>query len=156
MNFNHISKRLTEGQVSALTSLHFTYQKQYWCYKKMFKRHRRLNLALKLSSVILTKTGAVIGTVTLNPMILAGVSGTSVLLQTITTHKIFQKKTEACRYVFQSYQKLLNTLKLCLRSGEIDEYLERELVIVDDQVVDNCPPISEKLEKQHAKLFPAT
>jgi len=46
-------------------------------------------------------------------------------------------------------------LKLCLRSGEVDEFLERELAIVDDQVVDNGPPISEELKKQHTKLFPA-
>jgi len=47
-------------------------------------------------------------------------------------------------------------LKLCLRSDKVDKFLERELAIVDDQVVEYCPPISEKLEKQHAKLFPAT
>jgi len=58
----------------------------------MFKRHRRLDLALKLSSVILTTTRAVVGTITLNLMILAGVGGTGVLLQTITTHKNFSKK----------------------------------------------------------------
>jgi len=38
-------------------------------------------------------------------------------------------------------------LKLCLRSAEVDELLGREIAIVDDQVVDNYPPISEKLEK---------
>jgi len=86
MNFNHISKILTEGQVSVLTSLYYTYHKQYWCYKKMFKRHRRLDLALKLSSVIFTTTGAVVGTVTLNPMILAGIR------VFYTTHKNFSKK----------------------------------------------------------------
>jgi len=47
-------------------------------------------------------------------------------------------------------------LKLCLRSCKVDEFLERKLAIVDDQVVDNCLPISKKFEKQHAKLFPAT
>jgi len=47
-------------------------------------------------------------------------------------------------------------LKLCLRSREVDEFLERELAIVNDQVVNNCLPISEKLEKQHVKLFFAT
>jgi len=51
MNCNHISKRLTEGQMSTLTSLFYIYHKRYWCYKKMFKKHRRLDLALKLSSV---------------------------------------------------------------------------------------------------------
>jgi len=79
MNFNRINKRLTEGQVLALTRLSYTYYKQYWC-QKLFQRHRRFYLAIKLSSVILTTTVAVVGTITLNPMILAGVSGTGVLL----------------------------------------------------------------------------
>jgi len=69
--------------------MYFTYHKQYWCNKKLFKRHKRLDLALKLFSVILITTGAVVGTITLNPMFLAVVSGIGVLLQTITTHKIF-------------------------------------------------------------------
>jgi len=119
----------------------------------MFKKHKRLDLALKLSSVVLITTGAVVGNIALNPIILVSLSGTGVLLQTITTHKNFSKKTEACKYGYQSYQKLLNTLKLSLRLSETDEFLERELAMIDDQVAKNCPPISEKFEKLYAKLY---
>jgi len=90
MNFNHISKILTEDEVSRLKSLYYTYHKMYWSYKKMFKIHKRLDLALKLSSVVLTTTGAMVGTITLNPIILASLSGAGVFLQTIT--KFFQRK----------------------------------------------------------------
>ena len=78
MDFNHISKKLTEGQVNKLTKLFQTYHRQYWCYKQMFKHLKRLDLALKLSAVILTTTGAVVGAVTLNPIILACVTGAGV------------------------------------------------------------------------------
>jgi len=54
----------------------------------MFKRHRRLDLALKLSFAILTTTGAVLGTVTLIPMILASVSGTSFYYRQLQPIKI--------------------------------------------------------------------
>ena len=87
---------------------------------------------------------------------MACVSGTGVLLQTITMQKNFSKKTESCRYAYQSYQKLLNKLKLFLRSDDIDEFFERELAMVDDQVADICPPISESYEKLHTKRFPST
>ena len=156
MDFNHISRKLTEEQVDELSKLYHTYHKQYWCYKKMFKKSKRMDLALKLSSVVFTTAGAVVGSVTLNPIFLACVSGTGVLLQTITTQKNFSKKTESCRYAYQSYQKLLNKLKLFLRSGDIDEFFERELAMVDDQVADICPPISESYEKLHTKRFPPT
>ena len=156
MDFNHISKKLTEGQVTALRILYHTYHKQFWCYKKMFKKYRNLDLALKLSSVILTTTGAVIGSVTSNPILLGVVSSSGVLLQTITTQKNFSKKTEACRYAYQSYKKILNKIKLFLRSGDLDEFFERELALVDDHVVDICPPISESYVKLHAKRFTST
>ena len=92
MDFNHISRKLTQEQVNELTKLYHTYHKQYWCYKKMFKNFKRMDLALKLSSVVFTTTGAVVGSVTLNPIFLACISGTGVLLQTITMQKNFPKK----------------------------------------------------------------
>ena len=70
MDFNHISRKLTQEQVNELTKLYHTYHKQYWCYKKMFKKFKRMDLALKLSSVVFTTTGAVVGSVTLNPIFL--------------------------------------------------------------------------------------
>ena len=153
MDFNHISKKLTEAEVSKLTDFYYSYHKQFWCYKKMFKKHKNIDLAMKLSSVILTSTGAIVGSITLNPIILGCVSGVGVFLQTIMTQKNFSKKTESCRFAYQSYQKLLNKLKLSLRSGDIDEFLERELATVDDQVADLCPPISESYRKLYVKLY---
>ena len=140
MNFNRINKNLTERQISELKNLYQTYHKLYWCYKKMYKKYKRYELALKLSSVILSTTGAVVGSVTLNPIFLASVA-VGVLLQTIITQKNFTKKAEACRYGFQSYQKLLNRLKYIFRSGDVDDFLERELAMIDDQVADACLPI---------------
>ena len=48
MNFNHINKNLTERQISELKNLYQTYHKLYWCYKKMYKKDKRYDLALKL------------------------------------------------------------------------------------------------------------
>ena len=132
----NINKNLTERQISELKNLYQTYHKLYWCYKQMHKKYKKYDLALKLSSVVLTTTGAVVGSVTLNPIILASVAGSDVLLQTIITQKNFTKKAEACRYGFQSYQKLLNRLKYILKSGDFDDFLEREFAMIDDQVAD--------------------
>ena len=128
MNFNHINKNLTERQISELKNLYQTYHKLYWCYKQMHKKYKRYDLTLKLSSVVLTTTGAVVFSVTLNPIFLASVAGSGVLLQTIITQKNFTKKAEVCRYGFQSYQKLLNRFKYILRSGNFDNFLERDLL----------------------------
>ena len=47
MDFNHISRKLTQEQVNELTNLYHTYHKQYWCYKKMFKKFKRMGLSSK-------------------------------------------------------------------------------------------------------------
>ena len=46
----------------------------------MYKKYKRYELALKLPSVVLTTTRAVVGSVTLNPIFLASVAGSGVLL----------------------------------------------------------------------------
>ena len=132
MNFNHINTNLTEKQLSELKNLYQTYHKQYWCYNKIYKKYKRYDLAIKLSSVVLTTTGAVVGSVTLNLTFLESVTGSGVLLQTIITQKNFTKNAEACRYGFQSYQKLLNRLKSILRSADFIDFLEIELAMIDD------------------------
>ena len=121
----------------------------------MFKKFKNSNLTLQLTAVVLTTTGTIVGSITLNPIILASLTGTGVFLQTVIAQKNFSKKTEACRNAYQSYKKVLNKLKLSLRTGEVDYFLERELSIIDDQVIDSCLPISEKCEKLHAKRFPS-
>ena len=105
-------------------------------------------MTLKLSSVVFTR--AVVDSVTLNSIFLARITGSGVLLQTIITQKNFTKKAEACRYGFQSYQKLLNRLKYILRSGDFDDFLERKLDMIDDQVPDACPPISDHFQKLYS------
>ena len=153
MNFNHISKKLNAEQVVELKTLYCNYHKLFWCYKKMFKNYKKFDLCLKLTSVALTTTGAVVGSLTLNPIIMACVSGAGVFLQTITNQKNFSKRIEACRYAFQSYQKVMNRLKYFLRSGDFDEVFERELAITDDQIADSCPPISDRYLKLYSKRF---
>jgi len=153
MDFNHINKALSEEQASALKKLFGFYHKQYWCYKKMFKKFKKLDLALKLSSVVLTTSGVVVGTITLNPIILACLSGVGVFLQTCTNHITLTKKIEACRYAFQSYLKLINKIKLSLRSGEVDSFLERELAMIDDLVAESSPPLSDRIVKLYSKQF---
>ena len=80
INFNHINKNLNKREISELKILYQTYYKQYWCYKKMYKKYKRYNLALMLSFVVLTTTGAVVGSATLNLIFLASVTASCVLL----------------------------------------------------------------------------
>ena len=42
---------------------------------------------------------------------------------------------------------MLNRLKYIFRSDNFDDFLERELAMIDDQVADACPPISDHFYK---------
>jgi len=39
------------------------------------------------------------------------------------------------------------------RAATAEWNLERELAMIDDQVAENCPPVSEKFEQLYAKLY---
>ena len=139
MNFNHINKSLSEEQVTELKKLFETYHQKMIDYKKQFKRNKALNLGLNMTSVVLVSTGTVVSAITMNPIILATISGLGVVIQTVMTKKKLSKKVETCRFAYTAYQKVLNELKLILRSGHFnEELLLQELNWIDDQVVDLC------------------
>ena len=156
MDFNHISRKLTQNQINELKSLYKTYHEQFWCYKRMFKKYKRNDIILKVTPIVLTTVGAAVGVITSNPIIIASLSGAGLMLQTITVQKNFTKKYESCRFAFQNYQKVLNKLKYMLRSGDFDDFLERELTNIDDEVSDLCPPIPEWCLNLYSKKFPST
>lgn len=70
LSFNHISENLSDDKVTALRNLYKHYHLKTWCFKKAYNHFKRINIILNTASIVLTSTGAIIGGVTLNPIIL--------------------------------------------------------------------------------------
>ena len=71
-------------------------------------------------------------------------------------HKDFDLKIKQCEYAFQTYQHLLNEIRLMMRSGDCDlNTLRLTLNHTDDFIVDNAPIVDKFLHKYYEKFTTA-
>ena len=154
MEFNHISDRLKEDEIAKLKKLYKCYHRLYKCYQWKYKKLRRLKLALELSSIALTTMGAVFGSITLNPIVLASLSGSGIMIQGYLTKSDLNRRVDRSRFAFTSYNKILIQLKSYLRGLSHDESnLLTDLKVLDDIIIDNCPSIDKYFESYSKKFI---
>ena len=68
-------------------------------------------------------------------------------------HKDLDLKIQNCTYAYQSYEHLLNEIKLMMRSGNFDSpHIYNTMKNIDDYVTDNSP-IIDKYSKKKKKKF---
>ena len=91
-NWNHVSEKLTEDQISELKALYKFYHKKYWLFKRTYKHFKKAELACNIGSVLLVVTGTVVGGVTLNPIPLGIISGSGLLLKTYSEAKNYKER----------------------------------------------------------------
>ena len=141
-NFNHIDQSKSEDQIDLYKYYHY----RFWCYQKAYKYFKKLNLAIYMSSTGLIVIGTVVGSVTLNPAILASITGTGLALKPYSETKDYKRKIEMSKYAFTTYQKVLLHLRTALRGGSFskDDSI-KELNILDDTIV-NFSPLVTKFE----------
>ena len=153
IGFNHISDSLSYDEVNKLQALYRSYHRLQMCYKWKYKKLRRLKLFLELSSIGLTTTGAIIGGVTLNPIILGSLTGSGIMIQAYLTKSDLNNRVDRCKFAFTSYEKVLVQLKSFLRGLLYDEsnFLS-DLKVIDDIIIDQCPSIEKYFDK-YDKVF---
>ena len=153
IGFNHISDSLSYDDVNKLQALYRSYHRLQMCYKWKYKKLRRLKLFLELSSIGLTTTGAIIGGVTLNPIILGSLTGSGIMIQAYLTKSDLNKRVDRCKFAFTSYERVLVQLKSFLRGLLYDEsnFLS-DLKVIDDIIIDQCPSIEKYFDK-YDKVF---
>ena len=152
-NFNHIDKNKTKEEIQEIKELYKFYHYRYWCYQKAYTHYKKVNLASNIVSAGLVIIGSVAGGITVNPIIIGTVTGTSVLLKTFCETKNYKRKIEMSKYAYTTYQKILADLKTSLRGGPFhkQDFL-KEVNILDDTIIDFCPLVT-KFEKQCGKKF---
>ena len=153
IGFNHISDSLSYDEVNKLQALYRSYHKLQMCYKWKYKKLRRLKLFLELSSIGLTTVGAIVGGITLNPIILGSLTGSGIMIQAYLTKSDLNKRVDRCKFAFTSYERVLVQLKSFLRGLLYDEsnFLS-DLKVIDDIIIDQCPSIEKYFDK-YDKVF---
>ena len=146
-NFNHIDKIKTKEEIAEIKELYKYYHYRYWCYPKVHKDFKKLNLLINMSSTGLIAIGAVAGCLTLNPAILGIISGAGLALKTFSETKDYKHKIEMSKFAYTTYQKVLLDLRTALRGGSFNKNdLIKELNILDDTITDFGPLVT-KFEK---------
>ena len=153
IGFNHISDSLKYDEVNKLQALYRSYHRLQICYKWKYRKLRRLKLSLELSSIGLTTVGAIVGGVTLNPIILGSLTGSGIMIQAYLTKSDLNRRVDRCRFAFTSYERVLVQLKSFLRELPYDENMFlSDLKILDDIIIDSCPSVDKYFEK-YSKIF---
>ena len=99
-HFNHIDKNIENEKLLEIKALYKFHHKRFWCYKKAFKYFKRINLISNITSTGLIAVDTIVGSVTLNPIILGTISGAGVLLKTFNAIKDSKKKIEMCKFAY--------------------------------------------------------
>ena len=138
-NWNHISDDLTEDQIDELKGYYASYHRKSYADKKAMKNLKRMRFVGNSTSVIFG-TGGIVAAVATSGISLVAISTTSILIQGWMKRKDFDLKIKQCEYAFQTYQHLLNEIRLMMRSGDCDlTTLRLNLNNTDDFIVDNAP-----------------
>ena len=150
---NHISTLLTEEEIIKLKKLYMHYHRLYKCYYWKYKKLKRLYLTLTLSSIGLTVVGTISGTITLNPIVMAGVAGPGVMIQGYLTKSNLRQKITKCHFAYTSYKKILVQLRNFLSGSTYDENIFlSDNKVIDELIIDQCPIIDAYFVK-YDKLF---
>lgn len=149
--FNHIDETLDESEIKTRKDFYSHYHKKYWCFKKSYKRYKKLDEMILILGVGLVAVGTIAGGLTLNPIVLGVINGSGVLVGSIGKIKNYKKKMEMCQIAFKIYQKVLVELRSALRGDSFNklEFIER-MKLTDEIIIDQTP-IADKFIKSYKK-----
>lgn len=151
-NFNHISDTLSEDRIKELKSLYKNYHRLQVCYKWKYKKLRRIVLSLQMSSIGSTVTGTVVGSFTLNPIVIGCLTGSGILIQGYITRSNISDKVEKCKFAYTNYEKVCVQIKCFLRGLPSDDNaFLTDLKVLDDIIIDQCPTVDEYVKKYNDK-----
>ncbi|KAL9984472.1 hypothetical protein ACROYT_G006767 [Oculina patagonica] len=109
--------------------------------------------ASKMSSIGLTVIGTVVGSITLNPIVIGCLTGSGVLIHGYITKSNISDKVNKCKFAYTSYEKVCIQIKCFLRGLPSDENaFLTDLKVLDDIVIDQCPTVDEYVKKYYKKF----
>ena len=153
-DFNHIDTTLSKGTVEMLKHLYAYYHKKQYGYEKLYRSYQRKNLICNISAGKLIVSAAVAGGITLNPVVIATLTGVGLIVKAVATFKKYDKKVEKANFARIDYKKILDEIRFYLRGEPFNEkaFLER-LKMIDDFISDHCMEIPSRLNVKYSKLF---
>ena len=153
-DFNHIDQTLSKEKVKKMKDLYAYYHKKHFGYEKLYRGFRRKNFVCNLSAGKFIISAAVAGGITLNPVVIATLTGVGLILKAVASLKKYDKKTEQANFARIEYQKILDEIRFYLRGEAFDVkvFLDR-LKMIDNFVPDHCMEIPPSICKKYEETF---
>ena len=137
-----------------MKDLYVYYYKKHYGYEKLYCGFRRNSFVCNLSAGKLIISAAVAGGITLNPVVIATLTGVGLILKAVASLKKYDKKTEQANFAGIEYKKILDEIRFYLRGETFDEkvFLDR-LKMIDNFVTDHCMEIPLSVQRKYDKKF---
>ena len=110
-DWNHIDQTLSKDQIDELKGLYKNYHRLFKCYQWKYKKLKHLKLSLEMTSIGLTAVGSIVGTITLNPIIIACVAGPGVIIQGYLTKTDLDNRVDRCCFAYTTYKKNIGSIE---------------------------------------------
>ena len=152
--FNHIDTTLSKGTIEMLKNLYVYYHRKHYGYDKLYRGYQRKNLVCNILAGKALITSAIAGGITLNPIVIATMTGVGLIIKAIASFKKFDKKIERANSARVEYKKILDEIRFYLRGEPFDErsFLDR-LKMIDDFISDHCMEIPASINDKYNKLY---
>ena len=152
--FNHIDQTLSAEKVKILKDLYGYYHKKHYGYEKLHCGFRRKNFVCNLSAGMLIISAAVAGGITLNPAVMATLTGVGLILKAVASLKKYDKKTEQANFARIEYKKILDEIRFYLRDEDFNEKVFRDSLKMKDNIItDYCMEIPLSVQRKYEKKF---
>ena len=90
------------------------------------------------------------GAITLNPIVLGTITGSSLILNTYTEAKNYKRKIQMCKFAYTTYNKIFINLRSYLRGLEFnEEQFFTEIQLIDQAITDMCPSVFTRFVLQY-------
>ena len=120
----------------------------------MHRGFRRKNFVCNLSAGKLIISAAIAGGITLNPAVMATLTGVGLLLKAVASLKNYDKKMERANLARIEYQKILDEIRSYLRGEDFDEKVFLDsLKMKDNFITDHCMEIPLSVQRKYDKKF---
>ena len=103
-HFNHIDSNINEEKWRQIKDLYSYYNKITWIYQPSHNRNKKINYAVNILSVLLASSGVITGGITLNPVVLSGLTTAGILLKSYHEFKNIKGKTDLLKFTVTSYE----------------------------------------------------
>ena len=121
---------------------------------KSFIKSFTKNFICNLSAGKLIISAAVAGGITLNPVVMATLTGVGLILKAVASLKKYDKKTEQANFARIEYQKVLDEIRFYLRGETFDEqvFLDK-LKTIDNFIIVHCMEVPPSICKKYEETF---